>query len=348
MPHPLEQDLDYVLSETRELWENVRGQKIFLTGGTGFVGTWLVESFVWANHHLRLDAQMVLLSRHPDAFRNKAPEAGADPCISFITGSVTDFPFPSLNFRYIIHGATDQSAPPSSEEPTGTFDRDVAGTRRVLEFARTAGTARLLFTSSGAVYGRQPSEISHVSEEYAGAPFTTDLQSAYGQAKRVSEFLCVMHGQQYGFDPIIARLFAFAGPRLPLNLNFAIGNFVRDVLSGGPVRIGGDGSPMRSYLYAADLAIWLWTLLFKGKSARPYNVGSGVEISIKDLAQAVVDTCAPGMPIAVAQDVVPGKPVARYVPCVDRVRTELGLQAKVPLEEAIRKMYLWNQPRQTT
>jgi dTDP-glucose 4,6-dehydratase len=215
----------------------------------------------------------------------------------------------------------------------------------VLELARHANTRRLLFTSSGAVYGKQPPDIPHVSETYLGAPETTDMSSGYGQAKRVSEFLCALHGQQYGFDSLITRLFAFAGPHLPLDLNFALGNFVRDALEGGPIRIGGDGTPRRSYLYAADLAIWLWTILLRGQPARPYNVGSDQEVSIAELAHSVVENGAPGVPIRIAQSPQPGVPPARYVPSIDRAREELGLEVKIPLDEAIRRMFHWHRAR---
>lgn len=343
--HPLERDLAYILDETKDLWESLRGRSLFLTGGTGFVGTWLVETFVWANRRLRLDATVTLLSRNPQAFADKAPEAAADPSVIFLEGCLSDFPIPPRKYEFVIHAATDQVPAPSQEAPGGTFDRELAGTRRVLELARRAEARRLLFTSSGAVYGTQPPGIDRISEDYSGAPETTDVRSGYGQAKRASEFLCTLHGQQYGFEPVIARLFAFAGPHLPLNLNFAVGNFVRDALRGGPIRIAGDGTPRRSYLYAADLAIWLWTILLRGQPARPYNVGSDRDISIGQLAQCVADNGKPGTAVEIAQSPKPGIPPARYVPCIDRARKELALEVRIPLDEAIRRMIDWNRAR---
>jgi dTDP-glucose 4,6-dehydratase len=336
MPHPLAPDLDHVLAHTSEVWEALRGQKIFITGGTGFVGTWLLESFVWANERLNLNARAFLLTRNPDRVRVN------NPALQVLKGDIRSFAYPEGDFAFVIHAATEQGHAPSN------FELDVLGTKHVLEFARTHGTQRLLFTSSGAIYGRQPPELTHISEDYPGAPSTVDLNSGYGQAKRASEFLCATYAQQFGFSTIIARLFAFAGPHLPLDLNFAIGNFVRDVLAGGPVRIAGDGTPYRSYLYAADLAIWLWTLLVRGQSARPYNVGSGEDLTIADLARAVVANTAPETRIEIARQPVPHAPASRYVPSVERACIELGLTPRISLDEAIRRMYQWNRNRRTT
>ena len=340
MAHPLERDLDHILAHTSDVWDCLRGERLFITGGTGFVGTWLVESFAWANQRLELNANATVLTRNPEAFRAKTPFASNHPAVHLLPGSLQNFDCPQNDFEFMIHAATDQIQP-SREEPAGTFDREVNGTRRVLEFARARGAKRFLFTSSGAVYGKQPTELERVSEDYAGAPLPTEDGSAYGQAKRASEFLCASWARQFGFVAVIARLFAFAGPHLPLDSNFAVGNFVRDVLAGGPVRIAGDGTPYRSYLYAADLAIWLWHLLVRGESARPYNVGSPDAITIRNLAQLIIDTISPGMAVEIGSKPNANARPARYVPSVDRAKNELGLRPMIPLDEQIRRTCKW-------
>jgi dTDP-glucose 4,6-dehydratase len=169
--------------------------------------------------------------------------------------------------------------------------------------------------------------------------------SAYGQAKRVSEFMSMMYGRTYGFDSTIARLFAFVGPFLPLSANFAVGNFIRDALAGGPLRIVGDGTPYRSYLYAADLAIWLWTILLRGVPNRPYNIGSARDITIAELARTVIDVTGSGASIETAQRPVTGAAPSRYVPCVDRAASELGLGDHVSLENGIMRTFEWHRMR---
>ncbi len=343
-----QQDLDHILSHTRGLWEDLRGQSIFLTGGTGFVGTWLLESLLTANDTLDLRTKVVVLTRDSKRFRSKSQHLGGHPSVQLIGGHITGFEFPDGNFPFVIHAATETPFEPDMERPLGAFDADIGGTRRVLEFARSHGVRRFLFTSSGAVYGKQPAELAHIPEEYAGAPLTTNPGSAYGQAKRVSEFMSVMYSRMYGFDATIARLFAFVGPLLPLDANYAVGNFIRDALSGGPVHISGDGTSYRSYLYAADLAIWLWTILLRGKAAYPYNVGSPYDLTIGDLARTVIGVVAPETSIEVAKRPVPGVPPLRYVPNTMRAEGALGLRSLISTTEGIRRTSAWHRTNALT
>ncbi|HTP32817.1 MAG TPA: NAD(P)-dependent oxidoreductase [Candidatus Acidoferrales bacterium] len=341
MSHPLAADLDHILEHTEELWNAARGARVFITGGTGFVGTWLTESLLWAHHRLGLGLSAVLLTRNPEGFRARSPHLASDPAITLLAGDAAGFTPPEGSFAFAIHAATERYTAPDVQRPADILDCDLAATRRVLEFARSSRVQRLLFTSSGAVYGKQPPDLPNIPEDYCGAPQPCDTSSAYGAGKRISEYLCACYFQVYGIEATIARLFAFIGPHLALDANYAAGNFLRDAMSGGPIRIAGDGTPFRSYLYAADLAIWLWTILFRGTPARPYNVGSPEPVSILELARAISREVSPGAQICVAQQAVHGAPAARYVPSTERAERELDLRVRIPLDEAIRRTHRW-------
>ena len=221
------------------------------------------------------------------------------------------------------------------------FDANVAGTRRVLQFAANAGVRRLLNVSSGAVYGPQPMDVLHIAEDSPVAPDTARVDLAYGHSKRASEFLVAAHARKYAFEACSARCFAFVGAHLPLDINLAIGNFIGDALQGRPIRVNSDGTTLRSYLYMADLAIWLWTLLLRGRNAQAYNVGSDQPISVGSLAQLVADIVNPCAEVIIAHRPTPGQPAARYVPSIDRARSELGLEPWVDLTDAIERTAAW-------
>ncbi len=294
-----------------------------------------------ANRRFDLHASATVLTRNPAAFIDKIPHIATDPSITLLTGDVRDFDFPSGQFPFIIHAASEVSGSPVQNHPSETLSTIVDGTRHLLEFAEASGTRKLLFTSSGAVYGVQPHTITHIAEDYTGGPDPLNSASAYGEGKRLAEQLCVQYASRSETECKIARCFAFVGPHLPLNGPFAIGNFIRDVMEGKPILIEGDGTPTRSYLYAADLAIWLWKLLFEGASSRAYNVGSEIEISIYNLAKETATALGQKQNIQVATQPIAGAPIRRYVPDTRRVQQELGIRQHIGLAEAIRRTAEW-------
>jgi dTDP-glucose 4,6-dehydratase len=271
----------------------------------------------------------------------KAPHLAGHHAVRFHTGDVRSFEFPAGSFSHIIHAATDASARLNPEPPLVLFDTISGGTHHTLEFARQCSAQKFLLTSSGAVYGTQPPEMTHIPEGYPGAPDPTDQRSVKGEGKRAAEILCTLYAKQYGFETKIARCFAFVGPYLPLDKYFAIGNFIRDGLNGGPIIIEGDGTPRRSYLYAADLVVWLWTILFRGQSCRPYNVGSEESLSIAEVARRVAREFQPEARIEIRQKIDRGKSVERYIPSTLRAREELGLKVSVPLQDSIARTIAW-------
>ncbi len=335
-------DLEAVLEQTRPLWEEVRGERIFITGGSGFFGCWLLESFLLANRTLDLGATALVLSRDPDSFARRAPHITSDSAVSLLWGDMQTFAYPEGDVRFMIHAATDVAHVASSGDPLERLNAIYRGTEHTLRFAATHGTRKFLLCSSGAAYGRQPPHVTHVPETYLGAPATWEGNSSYGEGKRISELMCALYAQHTRIECKIARCFAFAGPGLALDANFAIGNFIGDALAGRSIAVAGDGSAIRSYLYAADLATWLWTLLFCGPSGEVVNVGSEDAISIADLATKVADVLHATQPVRVAAKADPAVPPQQYVPSVAKAESLLQLRSTVTLDEAIRRMAAWS------
>ncbi len=339
MPPIARSDLDEVLAATAPLWEEMRGERLFVTGGTGFFGCWLVESFLHINRMLGLGAEMTVLTRDVKAFLRKVPHLRWEPALTLIEGDVAGFDFPAGTYGLAIHAAIDASARQLAEEPQRMLSTMLAGTERMLGFAAQAGTRKLLLTSSGAVYGPQPAAVSHVMEEYGGAPDPLLPGSVYGEGKRAAELMCSL-ATRGEIEVKIARCYTFLGPHLPLDMHFAAGNFLRDALAGREIEIASDGSSVRSYLYAGDLAVWLWTMLFRAPSMRAYNVGSEQAVSVRELAETVARVVDPGLEVRVRGQ--PGAGSSRYVPSTARAHMELGLRETVTLEEGLRRTAAWH------
>jgi len=351
--HPIiAADISGAIARTESLWPALAEASVFISGATGFFGIWLLETLLAANREFSLGMRVVALSRNPEGFAAKAPHLAHDPAVTWASGDVREFAFPAGPITHLIHAATESTSNQNASDPQAMFDVCVEGTRRVLALAREKRVERMLFTSSGAVYGLQPPELSHIPEDFAGGPDPLDRRNAYAEGKRAAEFLCGLAAT----DPVtpvpvtIARCFAFVGPHLPLDVHFAIGNFLRDALAGGPIRVSGDGTPYRSYLYAADLAEWLVTILLRGGPGRAYNVGSEEAVSIAELAARVADVMAVKQPdhkrpkVTIAKQPVPEAAAARYVPSCRRVHAELGLVPATSLSDAIARSAAWHRP----
>lgn len=281
------------------------------------------------------------VSRNPESFLLDFPELRDAADLTWLSGDVRNLASESVgDCGFAIHAATDVVA---TSTPADILDTCIAGTHRVLA-AMSSGVAsrRVLLLSSGAVYGRTPPEIQTIPEDWLGAPDPLAPSSAYGEGKRVSELLGAMcAATRPGLDVAIARCFAFVGPHLPLNKHFAIGNFIRAATRNEDIHIQGDGTPLRSYLYAADLAYWLWTMLFDAPSGRAYNVGGSESLSIGDLAHRVNRVLGGAGVVRVNQTPQPGTAAQAYIPSLSRIAAELNLRPHVDLDEAIVRTAAW-------
>lgn len=309
-------------------------QNLLLTGGTGFFGRALLRYLIANRHDNRFS--IVVLSRHPERFQTAYPELSGCPWITYHKGDIQDresLPW-GESFSYVLHAATDSTMGPSLS-PLKRFQQIVEGTTNILDVAVNSGARRFLLTSSGGIYGPQPSDLEAIPEDWSGSPPISDPGTAYSQAKRAAEHLCSLYRDAHGLETVIARCFAFVGQDLPLNAHFAIGNFIHDALNAEQITVAGDGTPLRTYLDQSDLAHWLWTLMIKGLDGEIYNVGSDRVVSIADLAHLVRDLIAPQKPVRILGAFDGNASRNRYVPVITKVQALHRLQPLVPLEQAI-------------
>jgi dTDP-glucose 4,6-dehydratase len=337
----LPEDYDHLVAAGERAWGSLRGAHVFMTGATGIVGIWLLEAIVRANATLGLNVEVTVFARSPGAFAARAPHLTSRH-VHFIEGDILQMPALPGGVTHVVHAAAQSWIAGETPSRLATVRTIVDGTRNVLEAAAAARVGRFLYVSTGSIYGRhRTSATGPVTEQERSGPLVTDDNIDHDESKRMAEALCVLYFREYGLPIVIGRLFGVVGPHLPLDAHFAIGNFIRDALRGGPIRVNGDGTPVRSYLYLADAAVWLWTLLAFGRAGEPYNVGSEQALSVAEAARIVAGEVHPTPDVLIAKPASPGSPLSFMVPSTARARHEMGLVTHLELAEAVRRTLLW-------
>lgn len=312
----------------------LQGKRMLITGGTGFFGQWLLSALALMNE-AGAGIEVVLTSRDPRrAFADRPSIAGA-PWVRIVRCDLACDPLPPGPFDAILHGAADTSTQAASD-PLGLYAAITEGARKILRLASDTDCERVLLLSSGAVYARQEASDAALTEDSPCGGDPRDTGNAYAEGKRAMETLAACTARAGGARAVIARCFAFAGPGLPLDGHFALGNFIRNALLNQPIRINGSGQAVRSYLYAADMAVWLLALLGDAPPQSTWHVGSDRGLTIAELAERVRDTLNPGLPVEILglqhQEARP-----RYLPSIAKARRELALEAWTTLDRAIER-----------
>ena len=332
------EDLQHIYQNTQDIWESFRGKSIFVTGGTGFFGKWLLESFIYVNEKLALNAKITTLTRNPEAFLMEYPFYKEHTnMVQFVKGDILNYDFNlDEKFQFIIHAATAASESLNKSNPLLMMDTITIGTRKVLDFSITQPLEGFLFISSGAIYGKQPWNVSHIKEEDSFKVDINNSNTAYAEGKRIAELYCSTYFDKNKLPIKIARCFAFVGPYLPLNTHFAIGNFINNVLKNEDIVIKGDGSTIRSYMYASDLMIYLWKILLKGEINQPYNVGSDEGVSIKQLAEKIRSISNAKIAVKILGLPIQKEHIDIYCPSIIKANS-INAQIKIQLTESIEK-----------
>lgn len=316
------------------------GQRLYLAGATGFFGRSLLALLVFLRTR-GIRCEVTAVSRDPGRFQTAHAWCRDLHWLRWWRADIADAWPQDGHHDLLLHAATDTHAD-AHRNPGLVFDGIVVAARNALECAHLAGVRRMLLCGSGAQYGALGAYPHGIPEHCLAACDPNLPASAYGEGKRVAELLAAIAARTADLAVIPTRGFAFVGPGLPLDGHFAIGNFIGAALAGRDIALRSDGAALRSYLYSADLAVWLLCLLLGGRSGEAVNVGSDQSLSVLDLAVCVRDLLAPQAAVR-AGEARPDEPRQVYVPDITRARN-LGLAVWTPLEQAIMRTALWYRP----
>lgn len=318
-------DLDYISKHFESHINSLRKKTILIAGGTGFFGKWLVGTINFLNKKYHLQIDIVLLSRNIN--NAQLMYQNLEIPIKYLEHDLCsqNTLIYEKSIDYIIHAGNDALWPKTSDEEITQYKSIVGGTEKLLNLALSSGANRFLYVSSGAAIGNyNPNDKS---------------QRVYSESKRMAETLTLAYAGKNKFSASIARCYSFVGPHLPLNKHYAIGNFLKSAFSNSDIQINSDGESIRSYLYAADLSLWLLSILIQSKNESIYDVGSNEEVSIKNLAKIVL-THFPKLNLIIQNN---PSTATRYVPSgAHDTQFELQLPTPISLESSIKKTILWH------
>jgi nucleoside-diphosphate-sugar epimerase len=335
------QVIDEIVQERKSSFNEAR---VFITGGTGFIGKWMLSFFVRLSIHSNIE--VYILTRNKERFFNLYPFFKECGGFNFIEGDIISFKLPpELNFNFVIHAAADVIKIHSGYE---TIKQNIAGTTNLLDniISTKSQDAKMLYLSSGAIYGPLLNFNNGVEERYQNS--NMDFLSSYGIGKIISEKLFHEFYLKYPESSVaVARCFAFSGPLLSLTSHLAFGNFIGNALDNNNIIIKGDGTPLRTYQYPTDLVRWLITLLIEVETYDVINVGGSQKISIESLAKRLKELTNQTIEIIVEKS-SSGGDLNTYLPDLNKAREKYGLTNEVSLNDSIVKTYMWNKKNHNT
>jgi dTDP-glucose 4,6-dehydratase len=337
----IKEDCEEVLQSSSVQLEPLKNRKVFVTGGTGFVGTWLAEIITHLNDHYQFNTALVLLARNADSYHTKVPHLAARRDVRLLAMDVRNIVEIPDDVEYCVHAAATPDNRQHVSDPLGIMSTITRGTSALLDsLLKLPNLKKILNISSGQIYGKPGSGMDAIPETFAGAVDCTTITSVYPEAKRYAEALCCAYWSLYKVPVVVARPFAFIGPYQLLDKPWAINNFIRDALNNSTIRINGNGLPMRSYMYPSDMAVWFLRLLAYGNPGVAYNVGSPDSISLKDLAEKIRQYAGANSKIDIRNL---NEDRSKFIPDVGLCIKSMGLAIKVDIDQTLKRSICWFQ-----
>jgi len=320
----------------------LKNSTLAITGGTGFFGSWILELVAQLNETRNFGTHVVAYARDIDKFKKEKPHLAAKP---FLQLSKTDIryecDFPRTT-KWVIHAAANRDRRFHASCPLETMSVIAQGTETMLRSLEPCADLQMTANlSSGLVYGQQPLDMPRIPVGFSGVLSINHLQSGYAEAKRYAELLCSSYRAQNRMPVLSIRPFSFVGPYQSMESPWAVTSFLQDAIHRRPIRVLGDGTTVRSYLYPSDAAYWILRMLTRGESGQSFNLGSPEAITLETLAQAVASHFSPRPEVHFSVDPSKSGPASRLIPDVSQEVEKLGLEVTLPFEAALKRTVEW-------
>lgn len=317
-------------------FDRMKNSSILVTGASGLIGSYLVDMLLTYNRLENANIKIYALGRSEERLRERFDGAGADTLV-YIAQDVCEKIELDAEVDYIIHAAGNAHPAAFSADPVGTILSNVQGTENLLRFGSAHGAKRLLFVSSGEVYGQCDEKTESFREDYSGYVDPLVARSCYPTGKRAAETLCVTYTEQYGLDTVIARPCHCYGPNVTATDNRATVQFIDKALKGENIVVNSTGRQLRSYCYIADCAAALLTVLLLGKSGEAYNVANpDAMVTVGEFAAIVASQSGRALIYSHPEKVTAAakKPLIRQVLSAEKVE-RLGWKGRYSVEEGV-------------
>ncbi len=329
-------DIEIAVKATVGL-EKIFNSSVLIAGGSGLIGSFMADMLLYANKNMNANINVYAMDLSLDRLKSRFEGIETDK-LHFVEHNVNELPDFDFSVDYIIHAASPAFPAAFNSDPVGTIMSNIFGTKYLLDYGKDHGVKRLLYISSGEVYGQGDLSLESFEETYAGYVDPTSARSCYPNGKRAAETLCVSYTKQFGLETVIVRPSHTYGPTVTKADNRANAQFVNKGLAGEDIVLNSAGNQMRSYTYLADSASAIISVLTSGESGNAYNIAnSASRTTIAGFAKEVAVQTGTKVIFADPDEVAKAEmtPIAKQV-LSSRKLEGLGWKGQFTVEEGIR------------